>query len=370
MGQMADAATQAAEAARAAAAKAADVAASIDLSELSDAATQAAEAARAAAAKAADAAASLDIDLNAHAGALRTALAGATPQLRAAADAFAAVPFYWALLGHCIAMNLLFKGKYRDNWLKSFWVAFIGAFGGGTMMNLLSYQPVSWLADNNMVYMFFAVWYAINYLPSFGLVPALANFVPVRIASKAASTLLRAQLLITMVDAGVKAHPGQWYTPLFYGTVAATGGKFIADAVAAISGESTLSSFYMPEWAVRSGFIGSVVYVLLAYSPLGDYEPLLEAELAAAAVTTLFLAHTVASDLLDDPLDWTAPFEWIFHLVTRVPPSKSDAIFDEAVAEATPSAGPAPSATPSRIEAPSTSTTPAPPKRRTLPKRK
>ena len=282
----------------------------------------------------------------------------ASPMLSKCAAAYASVPFYPALLGHCIFMVGLFKGRYERNWLKAFWVSFIGSFGGGTMVSLLHGERIAWLENNNILLMYAAVWYALNYAPVVSLFSKmLAGLLPVRMAAKAASTMIRVKLLCMQVNLAVAGYPGQWYTPLFFGTVAATGGKFIADAVAALSGERVASSFSLPDWPVRSGFFGSLIYTFLAH-----WSRLLAPELAEAAVMSLFLAHAVSSDLLGGELDWTAPLEWIFHLVTRIPASKTDSILAEAGAPRegggqTPSgkASPAPSATPSRLQAPSSS---------------
>ena len=43
----------------------------------------------------------------------------------------------------------LFKGRYERNWLKAFWVSFIGSFGGGTMVSLLHGERIAWLENNN-----------------------------------------------------------------------------------------------------------------------------------------------------------------------------------------------------------------------------
>ena len=96
------------------------------------------------------------------------------------------------------------------------------------------------------------------------------------------------------VNLAVAGYPGQWYTPLFFGTVAATGGKFIADAVAALSGERVASSFSLPDWPVRSGFFGSLIYTFLAHWSRLLAPELAEAQTTAAATAPREVGRVVA----------------------------------------------------------------------------
>lgn len=49
--------------------------------------------------------------------------------------------------------------------------------------------------------------------------------------------------MVARVDAAVRVYPGVWAAPLILGTIGATGGKFLVDAVLILTGVSKGMSY-------------------------------------------------------------------------------------------------------------------------------
>lgn len=69
-----------------------------------------------------------------------------------------------------------------------------------------------------------------------------------------------------------------------------------------------------PGFPLRTGFFGSLIYWVAVY-----FLEILRPAEGAALVTTIFILHALASDLVGRPLDYTYPLARIGHAVTNVP---------------------------------------------------
>jgi hypothetical protein len=73
----------------------------------------------------------------------------------------------------------------------------------------------------------------------------------------------------------------------------------------------------MPSFAIRSGFLGSLLYLTSVHLAPGDLG--LTLQQGRALVISVLLLQAVASALYGKEVDITAPLKTTFHAVTRIP---------------------------------------------------
>jgi hypothetical protein len=230
---------------------------------------------------------------------------------------YSSIPFLWKLIGHCLIVASWFR-SHRDKFLLNYWTGFLGAFGGGILSALVLQQPqragIALFEDNTIGIVWTLCWWAIMYSPG-DSVNRVHSLLPVRMLTKVCMNMLRAGIIAQRVDVTQQLFPGVAAAALFVGTIAAAGGKLLVDTIDHLTGDvKGPSEISAPGFPLRTGFLGSLIYWGSVYY-LGVLKP---AE-GAALVTTIFIAHTIASDLSGRPLDFTWPVAWAAHAVTNVP---------------------------------------------------
>lgn len=123
-------------------------------------------------------------------------------------------------------------------------------------------------------------------------------------------TTLRIGLIVARVDLAVRLFPGVIAAPLVLGTVAGSGGKFCVDALVS----SASSELSMPSFVWRSGFLCSAVYYVIVH-----VMEVFTAVQGKSLMLTVFLAHSLVSDAVGAPLDFTEPLSGLLHVLLNVP---------------------------------------------------
>lgn len=227
------------------------------------------------------------------------------------------VPFLWKLIGHCLIVASWFR-SHRDKFLLNYWTGFLGAFGGGILSALVLQQPqragVALFEDNIVGIVWTLCWWGIMYSPG-DVVNSVHSLLPVRMLTKVCMNMLRAGIIAQRIDLTQQLFPGVAAAALFVGTIAAGGGKLLVDLIQQLTGDlKGPSDVTQPGFPLRSAFFGSLLYWVSVYF-LGALKP---AE-GAALVTSVFVAHALASDLSGRPLDFTLPLARAAHAATNVP---------------------------------------------------
>lgn len=173
--------------------------------------------------------------------------------------------------------------------------------------------PNPLFASNALGVVWTACWWAINYFPG-DLIFTLQQLLPIRMATRICLTILRIGLIVARVDLAVKLFPGVLAAPLVLGTVAGSAGKFVTDAVLLVAKPNTLGELSMPSFVWRSGFMCSVVYYAITY--VGQW---LTAQQGRALMLTLFVLHSLVSDVVGGACDFTDPIASVLHLLLNVP---------------------------------------------------
>lgn len=196
-------------------------------------------------------------------------------------------------------------------------MSFIAAFGGGVVSALLlcdrHVAPNPLFTSNTLGVIWTACWWAVNYFPG-DLVFTVQQFLPIRMATRICLTILRIGLIVARVDLAVKLFPGVLAAPLVLGTVAGSAGKFVADAVLVLVQPSTPTELAMPGFVWRSGFLCSAAYYVTTH-----VLELLTVQQGRALMLTLFVVHSVVSDVVGGACDFTEPLASVLHVLLNVP---------------------------------------------------
>lgn len=171
--------------------------------------------------------------------------------------------------------------------------------------------PVPLFAVNSVGVIWTACWWAINYFPGDIVHTLYASVLPIRMMCKLCLTILRVGLIVARVDLAVRLFPGVVAAPLVLGTVGGSGGKFCVDALMLASSGSEIA---VPSFIWRSGLLCSAVYYLLVH--VGDVFTISQGK---SLLLTLFLAHSLVSDAVGAPLDFTEPLASALHVLLNVP---------------------------------------------------
>ena len=195
------------------------------------------------------------------------------PAFATAAAALSSLPFRVLLTLHSATVVMWMRGL-APNYMRSYWITFVAAFGGGVLSSIVlgdPKTPPALFASNDVGLIFTAVWWAVNYSPAAPLLVDILSRPPVAAVARAALNALRAALVASRVDAAVARFPGVIAAPLFIGTLAGAGGKLASDPMLAAvtgggrGGSTKSSEFASPSIALRSAFGGALAQYLLAH---------------------------------------------------------------------------------------------------------
>jgi hypothetical protein len=125
--------------------------------------------------------------------------------------------------------------------------------------------------------------------------------------------ILRAGIIAAQVDAAAKAFPGVIAPAVIAGTLAGAGGKITTDAVASLTGLRVSFEVATPTYALRSSLIGAMAHYLLVHV-LGAFS----SAQGEGLLVLVFLAHTLADDVLGTTYDYTVPIIDIFATCTLI----------------------------------------------------
>ncbi|GBF92452.1 hypothetical protein Rsub_04556 [Raphidocelis subcapitata] len=228
------------------------------------------------------------------------------------------VPLWAKLTGHSLFVAGLapeFKGV---SWLVHLVLTFCWGFGGGILSSLLIMDPkrapIALFASNEVGLIYLACWWLVAYCPG-GLLERICGRWYVKTFTKSCTSLLRAGLIVARVDLACSMFPGVVAAPLVLGTIAGCGGKVIVDAIkfgwGAMTGAAEMSQ---PGFASRSAFVAAAAYYFLAHAARA-----VEARAAAGLVVTALMAHSLLTEPLGRPLDFTEPLADLVHTVCFVP---------------------------------------------------
>lgn len=130
--------------------------------------------------------------------------------------------------------------------------------------------------------------------------------------------ILRAGIIAAQVDAAAKAFPGVIAPAVIAGALAGAGGKISTDVVASLTGLRVSFEVASPTYALRSSLIGSMAHYLLVHV-LGAFSP----AQGEGLLLLVFLAHTLADDVLGTTYDYTVPIIDVFATCTLINLPKS-----------------------------------------------
>lgn len=204
------------------------------------------------------------------------------PVLATAAVALAQLNFRTLLTLHSACVCMWFRGL-APNYMRSYWITFTAAFGGGVLSAILLNDPATppaLFASNDVGVIFTAVWWLVNYSPARSVVTSVLARPPVAATARAALNALRAALVASRVDAAVNKFPSVIAAPLFIGTLAGAGGKLTSDPMLKAAGAGGgPSEFASPSVALRSALAGAaaqygLVHVFKVVTPAegGEFE--------------------------------------------------------------------------------------------------
>ncbi|KAL6777823.1 hypothetical protein ACKKBG_A15790 [Auxenochlorella protothecoides x Auxenochlorella symbiontica] len=243
---------------------------------------------------------------------------GIEQSLVAAADLFNSPPLLLLLVGHCLACANFVRGKYGDRWLINNLAGFAIAFGGGSMSALLLQDPgrvpIAVFSGDVLLLIWGLSWWALSYSP-FNVVGRLMDLRPVTTLANVALSILRAGIIAQRVDYMVATYPGHNIAAIVIAIIASCGGGMIVDALDIGAGYSKgPAELATPGFVLRSGAFLAIFH-LASVHLLG----LLSSRASLGVITTLFVAHTLASAILQAPLDYTRPLGILLHKVTNIP---------------------------------------------------
>ncbi|KAL4431927.1 hypothetical protein ABPG77_000194 [Micractinium sp. CCAP 211/92] len=229
-----------------------------------------------------------------------------------AAQASLAAPVWVLLAGHSLTAVDALHGL-SPFWLVSWLLGFTAAYGGGTLSALLLQNPgaasVALFSKNEVGLVYTLVWWAHSYLPrglprrAYGASPVL------RCAAQLCRAVLRATTIVQRVNAAARLHPGVVAAPVILGTLAGAGGKLLTDAFLHCAGyQKGPNELSHPGYVLRSAAVGACLQYVSVHV-LGVLSP----QQGLGLVITLYVAHSLATDITGQPCDYTAPLGTLFH---------------------------------------------------------
>lgn len=146
-------------------------------------------------------------------------------QLRALGSYYDSIPFELGLAGHCFFIASLFTQVHRDSWLRNLIVSFLGGFGGGSLVNILTGRPPAVFTLDILFLTYAVCWWLYMYCTPIRSVYAL---LPVKTSCRALSNWMRAVVICNAVDYSVKTYaPAIVTAPVILGTIGGCGGKLM-----------------------------------------------------------------------------------------------------------------------------------------------
>eukprot|EP00873_Tetraselmis_striata_P012690 jgi/Tetstr1/432954/TSEL_022292.t1 len=230
-----------------------------------------------------------------------------------------------ASVAHCLwcavalRLDALHQGGHRA--LLSFLYYFLGAYGSGTLSALVFMRPdvapIPAFRDPRLLPLAAAAWYVVNYT-RLGDWP-MSKLLPLRLLCRLSTTLSRSSRICTNTALAVALYPGVHGAHLVMGTIGGVGSTLLCDAIKATLGMQTKpAELSAPGWSMRSGFLGSAVFLIAVYHLPEALR--LEAEQAKALVVTVCLVHAAFGTLRGADSDFTAPCGAAFHALSGIPP--------------------------------------------------
>lgn len=228
------------------------------------------------------------------------------------------------LAAHCLwcASRLHLPALHKDGhhrYLLSFWFTFLGTFGSGALSAFLfmrpDLHPVPAMKDPRLLPFLVAAWYFVQYTY---IGHRIMSASPVRLLCRLSTTLSRAGRICNNSELAVALYPGVYGAQLVMGTVGGAGGKLACDTMKHCLGHlMDPAEVSLPGWSMRSGFLGSAVY--LAFVHYLPEELRLEPQQAKALVVTVCMLHATLGHFLGADIDFTGPFGTAFHAITGIP---------------------------------------------------
>mmetsp|Transcript_14438 Transcript_14438/g.25198 ORF Transcript_14438/g.25198 Transcript_14438/m.25198 type:complete len:356 (+) Transcript_14438:76-1143(+) len=225
------------------------------------------------------------------------------------------------ILGGFSAYCSLLAPEFRQHFLIHYWLTFLAGFAGGPLSALLMMTPdkapITLVTSNVSIGIWTLVWWLMNYSPLAPLLTRIHSIKPVKMMTKGCVAYCRAQMIIGRINLAASMYPGVVLGPILIATVSASAGKFTFDAIRHVYGlPQGPAEITVPSYSFRSAFLGSSLYFFLAVFPVTQ---VLGVDQAALALITLFVAHSLLSDLAGRPLDWSAALLWTILRVAGIP---------------------------------------------------
>ncbi|KFM28052.1 Peptidyl-prolyl cis-trans isomerase-like 3 [Auxenochlorella protothecoides] len=174
--------------------------------------------------------------------------------------------------------------------------------------------PIAVFSGDVLLLIWGLSWWALSYSP-FNVVGRLMDLRPVTTLANVALSILRAGIIAQRVDYMVATYPGHNIAAIVIAIIASSGGGMIVDALDIGAGYSKgPAELATPGFVLRSGAFLAIFH-LASVHLLG----LLSSRASLGVITTLFVAHTLASAILQAPLDYTRPLGILLHKVTNIP---------------------------------------------------
>lgn len=193
--------------------------------------------------------------------------------------------------------------------------------------------PLPLLGDDYIPAIWAVCWYLINFFPLDLVSRLFGSFAPLRILAAVGLSGLRAGIIVQRADLIRALYPGTRVGPAVMGLLGASGGTFLVDMIeisggyragtsaCVVEGDSIpdeaygagAAEFSAPGFSLWSGLLPGISHVVLVHE-LG----LLSSKAHQGFWIVVFVGHTVAG-ILGLALDWTKPFRYLFHALTRIP---------------------------------------------------
>ncbi|KAI8470760.1 MAG: hypothetical protein J3K34DRAFT_521068 [Monoraphidium minutum] len=177
------------------------------------------------------------------------------------------VPLDLVLAGHSLFVAGL-APEFKGAWLVHYLLTFMWGFGGGSMSALLIMDPkrapLALFAVNDLMVIWTLCWWLVNYCPG-GYIEKACKQWYVMAPIKACTNILRANLIVARVNLAAELFPGNFSAALILGTISGCGGRLVADSMkfgwGALPHRAELSD---PGYTSRSSFVAAAAYYVIA----------------------------------------------------------------------------------------------------------